>query len=98
MAQDVGWPLRPRFPSSRSAGGHTGATAGLSDLEVAWVVRALYREDKVDQPRIALETREPRFASHHARKILALRERYDTAALRLGACPAPVGLAVRRHL
>jgi ParB-like chromosome segregation protein Spo0J len=29
------------------------ATAGLSDLEVAWVVRALYREDKVDQPHIA---------------------------------------------
>lgn len=29
------------------------ATNGLSDLEVAWVVRSLYREDKLDQPGIA---------------------------------------------
>jgi hypothetical protein len=29
----------------------------------------------------AIETREPRSAGYHARKILALRERYDTAAL-----------------
>ncbi len=29
------------------------ATSGLSDLEVAWVVRSLYREDRLDQPHIA---------------------------------------------
>jgi hypothetical protein len=29
------------------------AQAGLSDLEEAWVVRSLYREDKLDQPHIA---------------------------------------------
>src|SRR6266540_2073878 len=29
------------------------AAAGLSDLEEAWVVASLYREDKLDQPHIA---------------------------------------------
>lgn len=29
------------------------AAAGLSELEEAWVVRSLYREDKLDQPHIA---------------------------------------------
>ena len=29
------------------------AASGLSELEEAWVVRSLYREDKLDQPHIA---------------------------------------------
>jgi hypothetical protein len=29
------------------------ATGGLSDLEVAWVVRSMYRDEKLSQPRIA---------------------------------------------
>lgn len=29
------------------------AASGLSDLEIAWVVRSLYREDKLDQPQVA---------------------------------------------
>jgi ParB-like chromosome segregation protein Spo0J len=58
-AQALSWPkLRVEVHALESAGAKVrlllcNATAGLTDLEEAWVVRSLYRDDKVDQPHIA---------------------------------------------
>ena len=58
-AQALSWPsLRVEVHALESAGAKVrlllcNATAGLSALEEAWVVRSLYREDKLDQPHIA---------------------------------------------
>jgi ParB-like chromosome segregation protein Spo0J len=58
-AQVLSWPkLRVEVHALESPGAKVrlllcNASTGLSDLEVAWVVRSLYREDKLDQPRIA---------------------------------------------
>jgi ParB-like chromosome segregation protein Spo0J len=57
-AQDLSWPkLRVEVHQLDAVGAKVrllrcNASAGLSDLEVAWVVRSLYREDKLDQPQI----------------------------------------------
>jgi ParB-like chromosome segregation protein Spo0J len=59
-AQALAWPrLRVEVHTLDAPGAKVrlllcNATAGLSDLEIAWVVRSLYREDKLDQPRIAM--------------------------------------------
>ena len=58
-AQALSWPkLRVEVHALDAAGAKVrllrcNATAGLSALEEAWVVRSLYREDKLDQPHIA---------------------------------------------
>jgi hypothetical protein len=58
-AQALRWPkLRVEVHALESAGAKVrlllcNAAAGLTDLEEAWVVRSLYREDKLDQPHIA---------------------------------------------
>jgi len=58
-AAALSWPtLRVEVHTLDTAGAKVrllrcNAAAGLSDLEEAWVVRSLYREDKVDQPHIA---------------------------------------------
>ena len=58
-AQALSWPkLRVEVHALDAAGAKVrllrcNATAGLSVLEEAWVVRSLYREDKLDQPHIA---------------------------------------------
>lgn len=55
----LSWPtLRVEVHALEAAGAKVrlllcNAQAGLSDLEEAWVVRSLYREDKLDQPHIA---------------------------------------------
>ena len=55
----LSWPaLRVEVHTLDSAGAKVrlllcNATSGLSDLEVAWVVRSLYRDEKLDQPHIA---------------------------------------------
>ena len=58
-AQALSWPkLRVEVHALDAAGAKVrlllcNAAAGLSDLEVAWVVRSLYREEKLNQPQIA---------------------------------------------
>lgn len=58
-AQALSWPkLRVEVHAIDAPGAKVrllrcNATAGLSALEEAWVVRSLYREDKLDQPHIA---------------------------------------------
>lgn len=58
-AQALSWPtLRVEVHTLDTAGAKVrlllcNAATGLSDIEEAWVVRSLYREDKVDQPHIA---------------------------------------------
>lgn len=58
-AQALSWPtVRVEVHSLDAAGAKLrlllcNETSGLSDLEVAWVVRSLYREDELDQPSIA---------------------------------------------
>jgi len=58
-AQELSWSkLRVEVHALDAAGAKVrllvcNAAAGLSDIEVAWVVAALYREDKLDQPHIA---------------------------------------------
>ncbi len=58
-AQALSWPsLRVEVHTLDAAGAKVrlplcNTASGLSDLEIAWVVRSLYREDKIDQPQIA---------------------------------------------
>ena len=58
-AQELSWPtLRVEVHALDSAGAKLrllvcNGASGLSDLEEAWVIRSLYREDKLDQPQIA---------------------------------------------
>ena len=58
-AQALSWSkLRVEVHALEAAGAKVrlllcNAAAGLSDLEEAWVVASLYREDKLDQPHIA---------------------------------------------
>jgi ParB-like chromosome segregation protein Spo0J len=58
-AQALSWAtLRVEVHALEAAGAKVrrllcNATTGLSELEEAWVVRSLYREDKLDQPHIA---------------------------------------------
>jgi hypothetical protein len=69
---------------------------GLSDLEVAWVVRSLYREDKLDQPAIA------RLLGHDKSWVcrrLTLAEGLSdevTANVRLGLLPASAAVELAR--
>jgi len=72
------------------------AAAGLSDLEQAWVVRSLYREDKVDQPHIA------RLLGHDkswvCRKLTLAEGLSDelTASVRLGLVSATAAVELAR--
>ena len=58
-AQALSWPsLRVDVHALDAAGAKVrllqcNTASGLSDLEVAWVVRSLYREEHLDQPQIA---------------------------------------------
>jgi hypothetical protein len=72
------------------------ATAGLSDLEVAWVIRALYREDKLAQPRIAQLLGHDK--SWVCRKLTLAEGLSDelTAEVRLGLLPATAAVELAR--
>ena len=68
------------------------AASGLSELEVAWVVRSLYREDGLSQPQIArLLSRDKSWVS---RKLTLAEGLCDelTAQVRLGLSKASRGL------
>jgi ParB-like chromosome segregation protein Spo0J len=72
------------------------AAAGLTDLEEAWVVRSLYRDDKVDQPHIA------RLLGHDkswvCRKLTLAEGLSDelTASVRLGLVSATAAVQMAR--
>ncbi len=70
--------------------------AGLSDLEVAWVVRSLYREDHVDQPHIAQLL--GRDKSWVCRKLTLAEGLSDelTAQVRLGLVSATAAVELAR--
>ena len=70
--------------------------AGLSDLEVAWVVRSLYREDHVDQPHIAQLLGHDK--SWVCRKLTLAEELSDelTAHVRLGLVSATAAVELAR--
>lgn len=59
-ARELSWPtLRAEVHMLDAAGAKVrlwrcNAGAGLSELEEAWLVKSLYREDKISQPQIAL--------------------------------------------
>lgn len=59
-ARTLGWPkLRVEVHALDAAGAKVrlvgcNAAAGLSDLEEAWLVRSLYRDDHLSQPQIAM--------------------------------------------
>jgi ParB-like chromosome segregation protein Spo0J len=70
--------------------------AGLSDLEVAWVIRSLYREDHVDQPHIAQLL--GRDKSWVCRKLTLAEGLSDelTAQVRLGLVSATAAVELAR--
>jgi ParB-like chromosome segregation protein Spo0J len=101
-AEALSWPkLRVEVHALDGAGAkvrllHCNATAGLSDLEVAWVVRALYREDQVDQPHIAQLLGHDK--SWVCRKVMLAEGLSDelTANVRLGLVSATSAVELAR--
>jgi ParB-like chromosome segregation protein Spo0J len=89
-AQALSWPkLRVEVHALESAGAKVrlllcNAAAGLSDLEEAWVVRSLYRDEKLTQPQIAQLL--GRHKSWVCRRLTLAEELSDevTAQVRLG--------------
>jgi ParB-like chromosome segregation protein Spo0J len=72
------------------------AASGLSDLEVAWVVRSLYREDELGQPQIARLL--GRDKSWVCRKLTLAEGLSDelTVNVRLGLVPATAAVELAR--
>lgn len=72
------------------------AGAGLSELEEAWLVRALYREDDLTQPQIALLL--ARHKSWVCRRLTLAEELSDglTASVRLGLVSATAAVELGR--
>jgi ParB-like chromosome segregation protein Spo0J len=72
------------------------AAAGLSDLEESWVVRSLYREDKLDQPHIAQLLGHDK--SWVCRKLTLAEGLSDelTASVRLGLLSATAAVELAR--
>lgn len=101
-AQSLSWPtLRVEVHALDAAGAKLrllmcNAATGLSDLEVAWIVRSLYREDGLDQPRIALLL--GRDKSWVCRKLTLAEGLSDelTASVRLGLLSASAAVELAR--
>jgi ParB/RepB/Spo0J family partition protein len=93
-AQDLGWSaLRVEVHTIDSAGAKVrllrcNATSGLSDLEEAWLVRSLYREDELHQGQIAVLL--GRDKSWVSRRLALAEDLSDelTAKVRLGLVSA----------
>lgn len=101
-ARALSWPkLRAEVHALDAAGAKVrlvrcNAGAGLSDLEEAWVVRSLYREDKVDQPHIAQLLGHDK--SWVCRRLTLAEELSDelTASVRLGLVSATAAVDLAR--
>jgi hypothetical protein len=72
------------------------AASGLSELEEGWLVRSLYREDRLSQPQIALELR--RHKSWVCRRLALAESLSDqlSASVRLGLVSATAAVELAR--
>lgn len=101
-ARELSWPkLRVEVHALDTTGAKVrllccNASAGLTELEEAWLVRSLYREDRLSQPQIAV------LLSRHKSWVcrrLALAEGLSdelTASVRLGLVPATAAVELAR--
>lgn len=101
-ARELSWPkVRVEVHALDAAGAKVrlllcNAATGLSALEEAWVVRSLYREDKLDQPQIAMLLGHDK--SWVCRKVTLAEELSDelTASVRLGLVSATAAVELAR--
>ena len=101
-ARELSWPkLRVEVHALDAAGAKVrlllcNATAGLSELEEAWLVRSLYRDDALTQPQIAVLL--GRHKSWVCRKLVLAEALSDelTAQVRLGLLSATAATQLGR--
>jgi hypothetical protein len=101
-ACELSWPkLRVEVHALDSAGAKVrllrcNAVAGLSELEEAWLVRSLYREDLLTQPQISVLL--GRHKSWVCRRLTLAEELSDelTASVRLGLVSATAAVELGR--
>lgn len=101
-ARAMSWPkLRAEVQQVDAAGAKVqlwrcNAGAGLSEIEEAWLVRALYRDDKLTQPQIGLLL--VRHKSWVCRRLMLAESLTDgvTADVRLGLLSATAAAALSR--
>jgi len=101
-ACELSWPkLRVEVHTLDSAGAKVrllrcNAGAGLSELEEAWLVRSLYREDQLTQPQISVLL--GRHKSWVCRRLTLAEELSDelTASVRLGLVSATAAVELGR--
>ncbi|MHB8874341.1 MAG: ParB/RepB/Spo0J family partition protein [Myxococcaceae bacterium] len=101
-ARELSWPkLRAEVHALDAAGAKVrllrcNAGAGLSDLEEAWLVKSLYREDQLTQPQIALLL--ARHKSWVCRRLMLAEGLCDglTASVRLGLVSARAAVELAR--
>ena len=101
-ARELSWPrLRVEVHALDAAGAKVrllscNAGTGLGELEEAWLVRSLYREDRLSQPQIALLLR--RHKSWVCRRLALAESLSDelTASVRLGLVAATAATELGR--
>lgn len=101
-ARELSWPkLRVEVQELDEAGAKVrllccNAGAGLAELEEAWLVRSLYREDQLTQPQIAIML--SRHKSWVCRRLALAEGLSDelTASVRLGLVPATAAVELAR--
>jgi ParB-like chromosome segregation protein Spo0J len=101
-ARQLSWPrLRVEVHALDSAGAKVrllccNASTGLAELEEAWLVRSLYREDRLTQPQIALLL--SRHKSWVCRRLALAESLSDelTASVRLGLVAARAAAELAR--
>jgi len=101
-ARELSWPrLRVEVHALDSAGAKVrllccNAGSGLAELEEAWLVRSLYREDRLTQPQIALLL--SRHKSWVCRRLALAESLSDelTASVRLGLVAARAAAELAR--
>ena len=102
-ARELSWPkLRVEVHKALDSAGakvrllRCNAGAGLSDLEEAWLVRSLYREDQLTQPQISVLL--GRHKSWVCRRLTLAEELSDelTASVRLGLVSATAAVELGR--
>ena len=101
-ARDLSWPtLRAEVQQLDGAGAKVrlwqcNAGTGLSDLEEAWLVRSLYRDDGLTQPQIAVLLL--RHKSWVCRRVALAEDLSDelAASVRLGLLPATAAAELAR--
>lgn len=101
-ARELSWPkMRVEVHALDQAGAKVrllccNANASLTQLEEAWLVRSLYREDRLSQPQIAMLL--SRHKSWVCRRLVLAEGLSDdlTASVRLGLVPARAAVELAR--